>query len=517
MPPSGEKKTAVAFVVLFELKGTFLQISERLREDIEPYFVVSTLDHARQLKAMGVKDERILSVAKSRSEVRRMGPAPREYDEAIREFERYGPTFSSIIMMSRFFRGENSAALMHYMVLTALGIEEFLLRNQVDWVIAEPTNAVEVLTAVVAKKNGIHFGSIGFSRLPHNRLVLFEDIEERGFHRLAEERASGEPEVLQIAETWLKKYREAPSRPAYFKAQAVHRSVSSLIRSAWRNLSLLIGGLTGSSEVNYYRFSDLVRLYSRPYFAWLKRRIIPIQQGWERKGGRPFVVYFLHVSPERSVDVVAPWFSNQLEVIRTIRRALPSHYDLLVKEHPSSTGAQSLSFYRQLRNVPNLVFLSAAIDSRTLIRSAAFVTTISGTTGFEAALLETPAVIFSNVFFRELPLVFRCTSPEQLPELVVAVTAAPRQNDPDPSVHFLADLLANSVASDWNGSGGVLPSQTIDSFCLLLMKAVTYKKMGCAASTHTGEDSNAGLVETSTGKNSAAQDGAVEVIEDTTQ
>jgi hypothetical protein len=190
---------------------------------------------------------------------------------------------------------------------------------------------------------------------------------------------------------------------------------------------------------------------------------------------------------------------------------------LLVKEHPSSTGAQSLSFYRQLRNAPNLVFLSAAIDSRTLIRSAEFVTTISGTPAFEAALLETPAIIFSNVFFRELPLVFRCTSPEQLPELVVEVTAAPRQNDPDPSVHFLADLLANSVASDWNGSGGVLPSQTIDSFCLLLMKAVTYKKMGCAAVRHTGEDSNAGLVETSTGEDSAAQVGAVEVIEDTTQ
>jgi hypothetical protein len=35
MPPSGEKKKAVAFMVLLELKRTFLQISERRRETIE--------------------------------------------------------------------------------------------------------------------------------------------------------------------------------------------------------------------------------------------------------------------------------------------------------------------------------------------------------------------------------------------------------------------------------------------------------------------------------------------------
>jgi hypothetical protein len=468
-------KKHVVFVVLFSLAETFVQISQRLRDNIEAYFLVSTQSNYRQLLAMGVANERILNVAKTRAGIRRLGVVPPDLEEKISEFEHFGPTFSSIIMMSRFFLGEDSRFLMHYMVLTAMQIEEFFLRNRVEWVIAEPTNAVELLTTVVAAKNGLPFGHIGFSRLPHNRLVLFQNIEERGFHPLACTDPGRDSAMRGRAETWLKQYREAPSRPAYFAAQASRRSIASLLRSTWRNLSLLFQGFTGANEVNYFRFFDLVLLYARPYFAYFKRRIITAEQGSAWKGRRPYAVYFLHVYPERSVDVIAPWFSNQLEAIRTIRRALPSNYDLLVKEHPSSQGGQPLSFYRQLRNIPNLYLLNAGIDSRTLIRNAAVVTTISGTTAYESALLKTPALIFSNVFFRKLPLVFRCTSPEELPQVMKQAIGAPRHCEPDQAVGFLADILANSVASNWDGSGGILPTATIDSFCELLMKAAAYR------------------------------------------
>ena len=470
-----EEKKNVAFVTLFEMADTYVQISQRLRDRAEAYFVVSTQKNYRRLLVMGVAKERILNVAATRAQVRVLGAVPRELEEKICDFERFGPTFSSIIMMSRFYRGEDSSYLMHYMVLTALKIEEFFIRNHVEWVIAEPTNAVELLATLVAGKNGILFGNIGFARLPHNRLLLFQDTQEAEFYPLPRTDTSCNSAVMEMAESWLRKFREAPSRPAYFAAQASRRSIASLLRSTWHNVSILLGEFTGANEVNSFRFFDLFILYARPYFAYLKQRIIKVERGSEWKGRRSYVAYFLHVCPERSVDVVAPWFSNQLEVIRTIRRALPSNYDLLVKEHPSSQGGQPLSFYKQLRTTPNLYLLNAGIDSRTLMRNASLVTTISGTTAFESALLKTPALIFSNVFFRKLALVFQCTSPEGLPEVMKQAIAAPRDCEPDPAIAFLADILTDSVASNWDGTGGILPNDMIESFCQLLEKAAAHQ------------------------------------------
>lgn len=507
-PVSAPGPVKVAFVALFSLTEPFFQMKQRLEQSVDAYFITSTMACYRQLLLLGVEPKRILNVARTRAQVRRLGQpdgeAPTEsqqplqqpsrqqwqeqlleqLQERIEEFERHGPTFSSIFMMSRFYRGENSAAVMHYMALTAIAIEEFLVENGVQWVIAEPTNAVELLATVVAKKIGIRFGNMGFARLPHNRLLMFADIEERAYHPLAG--AESIPRALNAAAQWLDAYRQAPSRPSYFATQAAHRSIVALVGAGWRNLSLLAGALTGTDEINNFRFSDLVRLYARPYFAWVRRLVVRIHGerihgGFEWTGSRPYAVYFLHVCPERSVDVVAPWFSNQLEVIRNLRRALPSRCDLLVKEHPSATGGQPLAFYRQLSRVPNIFLLHAGIDSRKLMANAALISTISGTSALEAALLGTPALIFSSVFFSKLPLVFVCQSPSELPAIVARAVARKAIRDQEPAVEFVADILANSVASRWDGAGGLLPGELIDSFCELLIRAT--QGSACQAAT----------------------------------
>jgi hypothetical protein len=470
-----EDKIRVAYVSLFGLTEPFLRVRKQLQEKADAFFITSTQQCYRECLSAGVAPDQVLNVSRSRAQVRRMGPLPLNLDARIAEFEQFGPSFSSIILMSRFYAGEDSAALMHYMVSIAMEMEEFFLRHRIGMVIAEPTNAVELLATVVSRKLGIRFGNIGFARLPHNRLVMFQDTEESAFLPLAGADKQSEEETLAAACIWLDAFRAAPSRPAYFASQAVRRSLFSLTSAAWRKLNLLIGGFTGANEINNHRFSDLLRLNARPYFAWLKRFVIFTQKGIAWHGDRPYVVYFLHVSPERSVDVVAPWFSNQIEVIRTIRRALPSRYDLLVKEHPSSTGAQSLRFYWELGRIPNLFLLPAAIDSRSLMRKASFVTTISGTSAFEAALLHTPALIFSNVFFRQLPLVLRCTSPERLAEIMGQALQIDRNMDSGAEAAFLAGIMANSVGSAWDGSGGNLPVEIIDSFASLILKTAAHQ------------------------------------------
>ncbi len=468
MKENAETKFRVVFSAIFELTESYFQVSRRMSDAIEAYFITSTQATYGHLLARGVPAERILHVGETRARVRAMGEPGPELRQRIDAWEKFGFSFSSIILMSRFYNGEDAPSLMYYMAVTAARMEEFFLRHRIQCVVAEPTSAVELLTGPVARKNGILFCSIGFARLPHNRLLMFSDEEEREFYPLAQADDAALARARQEAELWLQRYRQSPVRPAYYVAQTSRRSPAGLLRAGIRQLKLLLDGLRSRDELNTFRFFDLVALHGRPYLDWFKRRIIGTQPETGRNQNRPYAVLYLHVCPERSVDVVASWFSNQLEVIRNIRRALPSRFDLLVKEHPSATGGQTLSFYTELKRIPNLRLVDAHFDSRQLMRGSAVVFTISGTPAYEAALLNVPAIIFSQVYFRRLPLVFPCSAPRLLPELIREALAAPRQSDDRAEVDFLADILLHSVESGWNGAAGTLPDEVIDSFAKLL-------------------------------------------------
>lgn len=474
MKENSETKFRVVFSAIFELTESYFQISQRMSDSIEAYFITSTQVTYDHLQARGVPPERILHVGETRAQVQAMGAASPELRERIDGWEKFGFSFSSIILMSRFYNGEDAPSLMHYMGVTASRMEDFFLHHRIQCVVAEPTSAVELLTGPVARKNGILFCSIGFARLPHNRIVMFSDEEEREYYPLAQ---AGDTAALaqarQEAELWLQRYRLSPVRPAYYVAQTSRRSPARLMLAGMRHLKLFLDGLRKSDELNGFRFFELVVLHGRPYLGWFKRRIIGAQRETSPDQNRPYAALYLHVCPERSVDVVASWFSNQLEVIRNVRRALPSRFDLLVKEHPSTTGGQKLSFYRELMRIPNLKLIDAHIDSRQLMRGASVVFTISGTPAFEAALLNVPAIIFSQVYFRRLPLVFPCDAPSMLPDLIRQALAAPRESDDRAEIDFLADILLNSVESGWNGGAGTLPDEVIDSFATLILNTLT--------------------------------------------
>jgi len=70
----------------------------------------------------------------------------------------------------------------------------------------------------------------------------------------------------------------------------------------------------------------------------------------------PFVYFPLHVEPERTLSIDAPYFTNQLEVISNVAKALPIEYQLFVKEHPMqiNSGNRAISFYKQILELPNV-------------------------------------------------------------------------------------------------------------------------------------------------------------------
>lgn len=152
--------------------------------------------------------------------------------------------------------------------------------------------------------------------------------------------------------------------------------------------------------------------YRKSYIDRNLSRIIPSK--------RPFVFFPLHVEPEMSLNIAAPFYSNQLEVIKNIARSLPAGYELVVKEHPvqSRPGWHKISFYKEIINLPNVKLLHYSVNPYEILRKCSLAITIAGTIAFEAALNNKPSIIFTDIDFTVLSSIIKIENMKDLPNAI---------------------------------------------------------------------------------------------------
>lgn len=135
-----------------------------------------------------------------------------------------------------------------------------------------------------------------------------------------------------------------------------------------------------------------------------------------------FVYYPLQLEPERTILIPAPFYSNQLETIVNIAKALPVDYMLYVKEHPMQKirGWRNVSYYKKIMELPNVRLFHPSVSNDEMIKNCSLVITISGTSGLEAAFHNKPSIVFADVIYSGLPSVYRLKSLEELPHAIRA-------------------------------------------------------------------------------------------------
>ncbi len=133
-----------------------------------------------------------------------------------------------------------------------------------------------------------------------------------------------------------------------------------------------------------------------------------------------YVYMPLHLIPESTTFLKAPFYINEFHIIEQISKSLPIGWKLYVKEHQAMIGERSLSFYRNVNKIPNvrLVHFNYYSDPKPWIQNSKGVITISGTSAYEAALLGKKALVFSNVPFSLIDGITRVRSFEELPTLI---------------------------------------------------------------------------------------------------
>jgi len=137
---------------------------------------------------------------------------------------------------------------------------------------------------------------------------------------------------------------------------------------------------------------------------------------------RPFVYFPLHVTDDYKIKRIIPHAVDQASIIEQVADALPSGYDVVLKEHPMSLGRNSLALLRRLRRRPNVRLVSPFTSTHELVKTGEAVAVISSTVGLEALLYDKPVLTMGDPYYAGYGVTLDLTSfadiREKVPELL---------------------------------------------------------------------------------------------------
>lgn len=134
-----------------------------------------------------------------------------------------------------------------------------------------------------------------------------------------------------------------------------------------------------------------------------------------------YYVFPLHMQPEASTIILAPFNVDQKSTIINISKILPLNTMLYVKEHRSALGQHSLVFYEELKKYPNIKLISYKENMFELIKNSKGTINLSSTVGLEALMLQKPSVVLGNVFYNDTGLTFKVNSYLELWQVIKTI------------------------------------------------------------------------------------------------
>ena len=271
----------------------------------------------------------------------------------------------------------------------------------------------QILQKICAAR-GIKILMLSFTRFG-NRAYISHEYDHLEFSKKHDEKKERAFEELQkdtqiltsLQSTFRKKFRN---------------SKKTWIKGALKYLSLVISDKYREHYTNYGKtFSKVIRIEGGfPLKTRKRKKFIDINLLSQLKLEERFIYFPLQLEPERATLISATFYTNQLDVITNIAKAIPIDFQLFVKEHPMQKikGWREISFYKSIMELPNVKLIHPSIPNDEMLKKCSLAITIAGTTGLEAALYKKPSIIFADVNYSSLPSVYRLRSLEDLPNAI---------------------------------------------------------------------------------------------------
>jgi hypothetical protein len=308
------------------------------------------------------------------------------------------------------------------------------------------------LTLGVARRMGIPWFAMNFSVIPTGLMCFSNELTAVARVQIAPR----DPfELRPMAEDLLGKFeRRTVQAPAY--VTPTYPSLGNLGRIPAR-LAVATRTVRNRRASEFLRFTDERTSYSMRAAVGQVRRLTAAAKALASTPTlravpeTPYVLFGLHLQPESSIDIWAPFFSNQPWVLETLSRSIPPSHKLLVKIHKSDAANYSREQLDRMRALPGLELVHPHADTRRLIENAALIVSIQGTMGLEGGLLGKPVIMLGESPARIFPSVSQVGALIDLPALVQRKLTEPPPQRSDIVKAYAAYLnpLAQVVDNDW--------------------------------------------------------------------
>ena len=348
---------------------------------------------------------------------------------------------------------------------------DFVERQKPDFILfAVITGMSSLLLYHIAKKKNIKTFFIQTSRIG-TKQTLTEDYNklsyvEKTSNNMREGASGFQTKHLAEAKNFLNNFREKPAphsiidtvkfKPVDRRRQFEFLKPRNLIRSSSWALKVALDYIKDQNKDDHTTVKPWHYILDR-----VKRKtrvLVGFDDLYDEADFKENFAFFpLHLEPEMSISLFAPFYTDQLWLAKQIARSLPAGFKLYVKEHPAMFGYRPRSFYRELKKIPCVRLIRPSQESFPLIKNAKLVITMNSTAGWEAILFKKPVIAFGNVFYNALPMVKKCVAIEDLPHMVKEQLEK-FHYDENALIRLIAAIFQESADADlvqiWDIEGG---------------------------------------------------------------
>ena len=358
-----------------------------------------------------------------------------------------GITLNNIILSDRVLRELDIDSSYRYIEVLARELMKTIEKVKPLYIIGSWDAAIQGVAMLISKKMNIPFVISKFSVIPANYLTFCtypNNFDELPFTN------NNFDEVLAFSEKIFKDWTTGfITAPAYISTRTpldIIKRIPSWFTEILRRIK--INRNVGFNKYVYFSYYQIFKQFLRK-----KTNVILLNKKLfiSKAPVDKYVFYGLHMQPESTTDVMAPFYTNQFELLKNASKAIPAGYKLLIKVHISDADNYSNDQLKKLLKIPNSSLVSPFVSSKEFIQNADLILSIQGTIGMEGALLGKPVIMFGNSSYLKFSTVEKCGKIEDLPLLIENQLKLSKPHN-NKIIQDFANLLMNYLPScndDW--------------------------------------------------------------------